>query len=341
MNMQIPTDINLFGLNLPVFIIFILLGLLFSFYAVWREGRKDGFDQEKLFDNYILTLLAGLIFGRIFFGVRARFLLGPFLEHVFYFWRPGVSVDGFIVGFLLGTLGFSRLYKWSFFRISDIFSLAFCFGSSLLLLGLFALGESPSYLLFFGGCLLFYGALSQLRLKRLFSGAVFLIFLVLLFLTSFLTDLLGQADLLFGGFLLTIGMLSSIWRLKKTMTSKRNLPASFINKIKDTLQSKDKSLKAQQRLLEEEDPYMQEGRAEGNSDDVDEAHLEDNRKNLIDAQKGLVSSISKAVKKALGKIDKGEYGICDSCGDAIDSARLEAYPETSLCSTCARRSEQG
>lgn len=40
---------------------------------------------------------------------------------------------------------------------------------------------------------------------------------------------------------------------------------------------------------------------------------------------------------ALGRLDKGEYGICESCGTAIPVARLEVLPYTTLCVECAQR----
>lgn len=40
------------------------------------------------------------------------------------------------------------------------------------------------------------------------------------------------------------------------------------------------------------------------------------------------------VEHALEKYEAGTYGLCDSCGQAIEEARLEAIPQASLCLTC-------
>jgi len=40
------------------------------------------------------------------------------------------------------------------------------------------------------------------------------------------------------------------------------------------------------------------------------------------------------VEHALHKYEEGTYGFCDSCGQPIDPARLEAIPEASLCIKC-------
>ncbi len=40
------------------------------------------------------------------------------------------------------------------------------------------------------------------------------------------------------------------------------------------------------------------------------------------------------VEHALHKFEVGTYGLCDSCGQPIDPARLEALPQASLCVSC-------
>jgi len=40
------------------------------------------------------------------------------------------------------------------------------------------------------------------------------------------------------------------------------------------------------------------------------------------------------VDHALQKIDEGTYGLCDSCGQPINPARLEALPLAALCVNC-------
>jgi DnaK suppressor protein len=37
---------------------------------------------------------------------------------------------------------------------------------------------------------------------------------------------------------------------------------------------------------------------------------------------------------ALEKLEKGTYGLCDSCGKPIPLARLEAIPQANLCLDC-------
>jgi DnaK suppressor protein len=43
------------------------------------------------------------------------------------------------------------------------------------------------------------------------------------------------------------------------------------------------------------------------------------------------------IKRALEKLAKGTYGLCDSCGKPIPPARLEAMPQANLCVECRAR----
>ncbi len=41
------------------------------------------------------------------------------------------------------------------------------------------------------------------------------------------------------------------------------------------------------------------------------------------------------VKQALSRLDKGQYGLCQVCGQPISKERLKAIPYSSMCIKCA------
>ena len=45
-------------------------------------------------------------------------------------------------------------------------------------------------------------------------------------------------------------------------------------------------------------------------------------------------------ERALGRIEAGAYGSCESCGKPIGKARLQAFPRATLCVTCKQREER-
>jgi RNA polymerase-binding protein DksA len=47
-----------------------------------------------------------------------------------------------------------------------------------------------------------------------------------------------------------------------------------------------------------------------------------------------------SIDAALRAIAKGQYGICERCGEPIDPARLEVRPDATLCLDCQREVER-
>ena len=45
-------------------------------------------------------------------------------------------------------------------------------------------------------------------------------------------------------------------------------------------------------------------------------------------------------ERVLSKIGDGSYGICESCGEPIGKARLQAFPRATLCVACKQREER-
>jgi DnaK suppressor protein len=73
-------------------------------------------------------------------------------------------------------------------------------------------------------------------------------------------------------------------------------------------------------------------------DEIDQASAEYNQSfifRLRDREKFYLSKIDKALKK----IDAGDFGICEACGDEISGKRLEARPVTTLCIRCKEEQE--
>ncbi len=57
---------------------------------------------------------------------------------------------------------------------------------------------------------------------------------------------------------------------------------------------------------------------------------------LREREQGLLSKID----AALAKIERGEYGDCTMCGEAIGVARLKARPVAELCIECKSEQEK-
>ncbi|MFG2529509.1 TraR/DksA family transcriptional regulator [Streptomyces sp. NPDC048516] len=45
-------------------------------------------------------------------------------------------------------------------------------------------------------------------------------------------------------------------------------------------------------------------------------------------------------ERALGRLDAGTYGLCESCGNPIGKARMQAFPRATLCVECKQKQER-
>jgi DnaK suppressor protein len=96
-----------------------------------------------------------------------------------------------------------------------------------------------------------------------------------------------------------------------------------------------------EQLLREADKTVSEMTDEKTNfpDPTDRASLESDRNfelRIRDRERKLISKI----REALDRIDSGEFGECEDCGDQISEARLLARPVTTLCIECKTEQER-
>jgi len=73
-------------------------------------------------------------------------------------------------------------------------------------------------------------------------------------------------------------------------------------------------------------------------DPSDRATMESNRNSLLrirDRERKLIFKI----QETLQRLDNGEFGICEACGEEIGIERLKARPVTTLCIDCKSNQE--
>ena len=95
------------------------------------------------------------------------------------------------------------------------------------------------------------------------------------------------------------------------------------------------------QLLREADKTVSEMTDEKTNfpDPTDRASLESDRNfelRIRDRERRLIVKI----REALDRIEAGEFGECEDCGDMIGEARLKARPVTTLCIECKTEQER-
>jgi len=103
--------------------------------------------------------------------------------------------------------------------------------------------------------------------------------------------------------------------------------------LRARLESDHRQLTEQLQQIRESRPL--EDRREGSpfGKREEEAAEASDLENRLALEKRILDQLAD-VDEALSKFNKGTYGLCKSCGQPIDPARLEALPQAQLCVNC-------
>lgn len=116
-------------------------------------------------------------------------------------------------------------------------------------------------------------------------------------------------------------------------------PASVLRPVANFLSAKLSKLQKRKKEVEKADPFKDQNRLLDNASPDSEAaeqfgHASNSAiKNQID--RAIIQT-----RKALTRIKLGKYGICEVCGQMIDTDRLVIYPEATLCAKDAAKREK-
>jgi len=134
---------------------------------------------------------------------------------------------------------------------------------------------------------------------------------------------------------------------KKNKTQTKNkpektairFPASVLKPVGDFLVKEEKEILKKLHLLSKEDPFTNPARLADNAAPDNEAleqidHLK-NQSLQEQMKKNLIQ-----VRRALTRLKIGKYGICEECGQMIDTDRLMIYPHATLCVKCEQKKKK-
>ena len=124
---------------------------------------------------------------------------------------------------------------------------------------------------------------------------------------------------------------------KKENTLK--FPSNLLTPVAQFLTARLHTLEKRKKEIAKEDPFANPSRVDDNAAPDTEADEQFGHARTS-AIKTEISKNIIGVRKALTRIKIGKYGICEECGQMIDTARLIAFPEAILCTKDAARHEK-
>ena len=130
--------------------------------------------------------------------------------------------------------------------------------------------------------------------------------------------------------------------MKKTSKTRNykviRFPSNLLAPVGTFLKSQLKKLEKRKKDIENEDPFGDTSRIIDNaSPDADAAEQFGHAR--ISAIREQLDKKIIQTRKALTRVKLGKYGICEDCGQMIDTDRLVVYPEATFCATCQSKRE--
>lgn len=129
-------------------------------------------------------------------------------------------------------------------------------------------------------------------------------------------------------------------KLVNSTSSSRSflIPSRLLKPIGVFLSNQLKMLEKRRASLDSDDPFMT-GR-EDNLASPDTNAAEQFGHARVEALKHQLDRRIIQMRKALSRVKVGNYGICERCGNLIDTDRLMIYPEATLCVSCEKSKEK-
>jgi phosphatidylglycerol:prolipoprotein diacylglycerol transferase len=117
---------------------FLALAYLLATFVFWREGKRQGYQEEKLIDFSVACLVAAIVGGRILYTLLNLELFTSDPKRILFFWEGGFAYYGSLLAVLVVGTYLIRKWRWSFFQLADFGSLA--------VLVAFVVGKTGSFL---------------------------------------------------------------------------------------------------------------------------------------------------------------------------------------------------
>jgi DnaK suppressor protein len=119
----------------------------------------------------------------------------------------------------------------------------------------------------------------------------------------------------------------------------KNYPNDILGPVKSFLSDQLKNLKKRKKEVTESDPFENLSRINDNAATDADAEEQFGHARSVAVKEQLDRKIVQT-RRALAQLKIGKYGMCESCGNMIDTDRLMIYPEATLCITCEKKLEK-
>lgn len=114
-----PVLLNIGNLQVSTFGLFLVIGIFFGGFSVWRIARGYDLDSEKILDLSFLTLGIGFITARLAYVLTNLTIFNSLTKVFFLNAYPGLSFGGGFIGGMLALVWLAKKNKISILAVGD------------------------------------------------------------------------------------------------------------------------------------------------------------------------------------------------------------------------------
>lgn len=111
---------EIFGLKIYSYGFMIGIGIICAVLLFLKRGTKRGYNEDKLFNATILTVILGILGGKLLYVITEWKLVIQDPSIIFRDFGNGFVIYGAILGGALGIILYSLKYKWSILELGDL-----------------------------------------------------------------------------------------------------------------------------------------------------------------------------------------------------------------------------
>ncbi len=118
--MMDPVLVTVFGIDIRWYSVLLLVGIVLGIYLFIKEGNRFFIPKDFTFNLAFWVIVIGIICARLYYCIFNFSLYKDNLLDIFKIWEGGLAIHGGIIGGLITLIVYTKRYKVSTFKITDM-----------------------------------------------------------------------------------------------------------------------------------------------------------------------------------------------------------------------------
>lgn len=126
-----PVAFSIFGMDIMWYALIITTGVVLGYFVAANQAKKTDLHPDVLLDFLIFSLPISIIFARIYYVVFSWDYYKEHLNEILNIRQGGIAIYGAVIGAILTALIFTKIKKFSFWKLADTTSAGLILGQAI------------------------------------------------------------------------------------------------------------------------------------------------------------------------------------------------------------------